>query len=290
MTAVLTTDRFAALRALQDADGCFPSWVVLAGGREPDHNGYVTAIVLRTLRHQPGSADLAAIVEPALDWIAGCGSPRLPGAFAFWPEHARPRWAAGVPADVDDTAVILAELLRHGRVTRADALHSVCTVLLPCRLAGGGGTVLPPWVTLGSFLTWVVADARPGARRTPNPIDACVNANVVALLVLLDATHLPGYDAAVRTVRRGVDWAGADPRRLSALTPFYPAPRSLAEAVAHAVECGAEDLRPAADRLAALPAAVLDVDGGSCRSAYGRTTWQAPALDVARALAAQNWS
>lgn len=285
----MTTDRLAELRALQDADGCFPSWVVSAGGRSVDRNGYVTALVLRTLRHRPAGA-WATTLAPALDWIESCRSPRVPAAFAFWPEPARPGWASGVPADVDDTALMLTELLRHDRVDRAGAMHSVCRVILACRLEADAGALLPEWVAPGSYLTWVTADAHAAGRTPPNPVDACVNANVVALLSLLDATHLPGHDAAVRTVVRGLDWAGEDRARLAALTPFYPSPRSLADAVAHAVECGAGGLRDAGDRLAALPPAILDDEAGSCRSAYGHTVWQAPALDVALALAGQTWS
>jgi hypothetical protein len=282
----MTTASLTELQALQDADGCFPSYVDSADGRAVDRNGYVAALVLRTLRHHPMTEEWSAITATALDWLEACRSPRLPAAFAFWPEHARPAWAARVPADVDDTAVMLTELLRHGRVARVAAVRCVCTVLTACRLEAPPHWVLPPWVTPGSYLTWVTADAHPtGGRTPPNPVDACANANVVALLSLLDATHLPGHDAAARTVTRGLAWAGDDPRRLAALSPFYPSPRSLAEAVTHAVECGSEALREAADRVSELPPTLLLDDAGACRSAYGQTVWHAPALDIARAVA-----
>lgn len=287
----MTADPLAELCALQDADGCFGSWVVSSGVRTPDRNGYVAALVLRTLRHLPASVGWTVAAHRALDWIGSCRSPRQPAAYAFWPERTRPGWAAGVPADVDDTAVMVTELVRHGRVDRPTALRSVCTVLVASRLEDDPAAVRPPWVAPGSYLTWVAADA--GDRRgpgAPNPVDACVNANVVALLSLLGVTHLPGHDAAVRTVTQGVAWAGSDRLRLAALTPFYPAPRSLADAVAHAVECGATQLRGVAARLAALPPSVLGDDSGSCRSAYGSTVWQAPALDTARALSGRSWS
>jgi hypothetical protein len=286
----MTATSLAELRALQDPDGCFPSWIVSAdGSRAPDRNGYVTAMVLRTLRHRPEVGDWKVIIDRAVGWIEACRAPQMPTAFAFWPEQTRPAWAAGIPPDVDDTAVMLTELLRHDRIGRMAALRSAWTVLERCRLPDTLA-ILPPWITAGSYLTWVVTERGPGTRTSPNPVDACVNANVVALLSSLDATHLPGYDAAIRTVVRGLDWAGEDPRRLSALTPFYPAPRSLADAVAHAVECGAEQLRDARERLAALPGAVLDAEGGSCRIAYGDAHWQAPAIDLARVLASEPWS
>ncbi|MET0713337.1 MAG: hypothetical protein ABWY57_00360 [Mycetocola sp.] len=286
----MTRDLLVELRELQDADGCFLSDIVASGIRSVDRNGYVAALVLRTLRHHPPLGLWCEISDRALDWVSRCRSPRLPAAFAFWPESTRPDWAAGVPADVDDTAVMLTELLRHGRVDRPTALRSVCTVILACRVVDDSA-LRPPWVAQGSYLTWVAGDARPtsssGKRTPPNLVDACVNANVVALLALLDATHLPGYRAAVSTVRRGTAWAGEDQRMLAALTPFYPAPRSLADAVAHAVECGVEELRETQDRLERLPAAMLDSPHGSCRSAWGHTIWHAPALDLATAIAGQ---
>src|SRR4029450_7657295 len=126
-----------------------------------------------------------------------------------------------------------------GRVRRAAALRTACRVLVPHRVEGVNRCGRPPWVAPGSFLTWLApAPASPGAPRVANPVDCCVNANVAALLAFLDATHLPGYDAAVATVRQGLEWAGEDPVRRSALTPFYPDPRSLAEALGHAVESG----------------------------------------------------
>lgn len=283
----------AAVAAAQDPDGCFASWLEPASGpRVADRNGFVTALVLRTLRGVIPRADTAPFADRALDWLERCRSTTLPGAFGFWPESGRPAWAAGLPPDADDTAVLTAELLRHGRLDRAAALRVVCRVLLPAR--SDPRAPRPDWVTPGSFLTWL--GPPPGRRSRPwpaNPVDCCVNANVVALLASLDASHLPGHDAAVETVRRGVAWAGDEPARWSALTPFYPGPHSLAEALAHAVECGAEALRAAAEQATRAAAAVADRPATArppglrpeLRSAYGRTTWYAPVLDDARLVA-----
>ncbi len=286
----MTAHMFDELQSRHDAEGCFPSRIVSAGIGSVDRNGYVAAHVLRTLRHRLILGRWQEVSARAVDWVARCESPRLPGAFAFWPEDARPAWAARVPADTDDTAVMLTELFRYGRIDRRQAVRSVCTVLLACRVAEHT-SLLPPWVAQGSYLTWVAADAHPATgptrRSPPNLVDACVNANIVALLALLDATHLPGYGEAVSTVEQGVAWAGNERHLLAALTPFYPAPQSLADAVAHAVECGAEELQETRDRLAAVPESVLDARRGSCRSAWGHTTWHAPVLELAEAVAGQ---
>jgi hypothetical protein len=291
MTAVpaaasASTTVLAALGRLQDDDGCFPSSIRHRHGRTtPDRNGFVTALVLRSLRHTPRSPSWRSLAARALTWLERCRSSSLAGAFCFWPETARPSWAAAVPPDADDTAVITTELLRHGRLGRAAALRTACRVLVPHRVAGLDRGGRPAWVAPGSFLTWL-APANPGAPRVANPVDCCVNANVAALLAFLDATHLPGYDAAVATVRQGLEWAGEDPVRRSALTPFYPDARSLAEALEHAVESGTEPLREAWQHASTLPPPPTAEPPGCFRSAYGGTVWYATALDLVRSAAA----
>lgn len=271
----------AALRDEQRPDGLFRAAITHRDGRvENDANGFVTAIVLRRLRHSAPVPGLDAVIARALDGLQRCAAPGLPGAYGFWPADERPGWARAVPADIDDTALILAELYRHGRIDRPAVLREIVKAMLPWRVPVGVLGTLPPWVAEGSFLTWI-------APRGANIVDACVNANAAALMAMAGAAHLPGYDAAVRTVLAGLDWAGDAPARLDALTPFYPSPAALLEAVEHAVECGAAALAPAARRLRAL---APSPQRGLCRDAYGRTYWHAPAAEIAaawpRALAA----
>jgi hypothetical protein len=274
----IEADRLHDLAALQDEEGCFPSRVRFPHGNDViDRNSFVTALVVRALRAVPSSSPHEPVRSRALDWLERCRASAPPGAFSFWPQATRPSWAASVPADADDTAVITVELLRHGRLDRAAGLRTACLALVPHRVHPREPATRPPWVAPGSFLTWLVPAS------APNPVDLCVNANVVALLAVLDATHLPGYDAAVATVAAGLAWAGGDPARLSALTPFYPDPRCLADALEHAVECGVEQLGDAW-REAATLAPASTTPAVWFRSAYGRTEWHAPALDLARAI------
>ncbi|MEU4428268.1 hypothetical protein AB0F81_47255 [Actinoplanes sp. NPDC024001] len=263
----MTVRLLADLEALQQPDGCFPSRVTAPGSCRLDRNGFVTALVVRALRDVPGAG---RIRDRALDLLRRCASERTPGAYRFWPAGEQPAWAPRLPADVDDTAIITRELLRHGRIDRATALRTACHVLLPQR-ATAGRELSPPWIVPGAFHTWITREKR------GNPVDACVNVNVVALLAALDARHLPGYAEAVRTVTGAVAWAGADPARRRAITPFYPDPYALREATEHAVECGATELAPVLPRLPAgsgTPAAPV------CCSAYGHTYWWCPALDL----------
>src|SRR5215213_502409 len=241
---------------------------------------------LRRLLHPQEMPAWSDIRERLLDWVWTCRSTSVPGAFGFWPDHTRPQWASAVPADVDDTAIMLAELLRYRRLDRIEVLRSVCGTVVPYRVLDSDAATLPPWIVPGSFFTWItpVTSAR---TRSINLVDCCVNANVVALISLLDAKHLPGYDAAVQTVLNGIEWAGKDERRLSSITPFYPSVRSLVEAIEHAIECGADGLRAGLTQLMSAPPEILNADAGCCRSAYGKSVWHAPAIDVARSIANQ---
>ena len=282
----MNSDDLDQLRMLLHPEGGFTSEVITRERREIDRNGFVAAIVLRLLRHLPETLLWNDIREGLLDWIWTCRSTSVTGAFAFWPDHTRPQWASAVPADVDDTAIMLTELLRYGRLDRIEVLRSVCGTVVPHVVLDSDATTLPPWIVPGSFLTWITPDTS-ARTRSINVVDCCVNANVVALMALLDAKHLPGYDAAVHTVLNGIEWAGRDERRLSSITPFYPSVRSLVEAIEHAIECGADGLQTGLAQLMSVAPETLNADAGCCRSAYGKTVWHAPAISVARRIANQ---
>lgn len=260
--------------------------MIARGQRVPDVNGFATASVLRALRGVEEPL-IAPTRRRALDFLASCESPSVPGAYAFWPAGARPAWAARVPPDVDDTALMSAELLRHGRVGRDSVMRTLCTTMLPCRVRPGECEALPRWIVAGCFGVWIAPS--PHKRRMPI-VDACANANAAALMALVDATHLPGYAEASDAIARALDWAGDDRLRLASITPFYPSRASLAEALAHAVECGAIALEPSARRAHAIALDAGDADAGCCSSAYGDVVWQCPALEVARALAGEHAS
>jgi hypothetical protein len=266
------------LAGLQTEDGSFPSEVTGPAGAFVDRNGFTAAIVLRNLRSLGSDSGLERIRSRALAFIERCRSRSLPGAFGFWPEDGWPDWAERLPADIDDTAIMTTELLRYGRITQRDALRTVCTVLLRHRVIPDPGCCRPPWIADGALLTWI------GAPDSPNLVDCCVNANAVALMAMIRATHLPSYEEAVRTINDGLVWAGSDPARLRSLTPFYPALNDLQEAVEHAVECGASALAPTLERLHRLITTPGPSTQGCCSSAYGATVWRCEAVALARYL------
>jgi hypothetical protein len=271
--AVSTVD----LARLQEPDGCFPADVSGAGWARPDRNGFTTAMVLRALRDVPSDEHLARLRASAVALIERCRFRPVPGAFGFWPEARRPVWAPRLPADLDDTAIMTIELIRYGRLTRRDGLRTVCSVLIPNRVREHVKVIRPPWIAPGAFLTWV---AEAGAK---NVIDCCVNANAAALMALVGAEHLPGYEGAVSTIMQGIAWAGNDPRRQQAITPFYPSLHALEEAVAHAIACGATALSPALPLLRELTEG-RPPPAECCTSAYGAVAWRCRALEAARTL------
>ena len=270
----------ARLAALQRPDGGFDSVVTSRRGQVVDCNGFTALLVVRTIRHTRTNRVIAAVRERALGFVARCASDEAAGAYAFWPAAMRPTWASSVPADVDDTAMALTEFVRYGWISRSEAISRIRTTLLPNRVTSRAAEAGPAWIVPGSFHTWIVPPS-PLAMRAPNVVDCCVNANVVALMSYVGATYLPGYAEALQTIRSGITWAGTEPRRLSAITPFYPSVSSLVEAVRHAVECGAP-LADAARDLSALDTAAY-ADAGYCCSAYGSTVWHSKAVDEARA-------
>jgi len=265
------------LESSQLPSGCFPSHVTRVNGKSLDYNGFTAAIVLRTLRRQSRLPLLRSLTTRALDYLESCRSPHIASAFAFWPEGARPPWAASVPADLDDTTLMTTELLRAERIEPRQAIAVACRVLLAHRVCSTDS--LPSWIQSGAFLTWIAP------RRAINVVDCCVNANVLGLLALLDARHLPGYEAAISTIRDGLTWAGSSMVRLRTLSPFYPSPHDLCEALAHAVECGVRELRDChAELQSCVGARDPSTDAGCCSSAYGDVVWYCRGIPIARAL------
>lgn len=271
------------LMQMQDSDGCFVSRATGPGWTQLDRNGFTTAMVLRALRDLPTTGDIERLRSASLDFIGRCRSPDMPSAFGFWPANGRPNWAPHLSPDCDDTAVMIIELIRYGRLTRKDGLRTVCLVLIPHRVCSGAEKQKPSLVTPGAFPTWLDRSGK------PNVVDCCVNANVAALMALVGATHLPGFDEAVSTIVNGIEWAGENPVRQQALTPFYPSIHSLHEAVAHAVACGAISLRSAYDRLLKLVGyRSPKAPSRFCCSAYGGVEWHCDALELVDALPPQS--
>lgn len=261
-----------------DDDGIVPSVFEHRGLRREDRNGFVGALAVRALRRQG-----RAVPDVMLDALERCRYGE--GGFGFWPEHARPAWAPALPGDADDTAIMLFELVRAGRIDIDAARRTACRTIGRHRIATLP-LLRPPWLRTGVFSTWHRAG------RTHDVIDCTATANVLALLAALSLDHLPGASAATAMLADAVAWAGDAPARAASLSPFYPDPAELVLALTHAVEAGAHALRPVRDAAAGsawgrdAEARTHDVAYPVCGSAYGIAVWRAPVLAHIRAGAA----
>ncbi len=272
----------AALLALQRPSGAFPSSVGEGEDVLEDETCFVTASVALLLAPLPDGGGGRAAGERALDFVERCERPEAPGAFGFYPaDPSSPRVVHGLPPDADDTALAWLALLAAGRRTPAEARAAFRACIGPSsrRLVPGDA---PPWTRPGAVRTWLVERGR------DNPVDLVVNANVAALAARIGETAHPAFAGACATLlaaARGGYPPVAFARRLA---PFYASICELGLAVSRAVALGAGALAPCLAWLA-------DADRGDdplrpdkplyC-NAHGSPVWRAPALQLARSLAA----
>lgn len=279
-------ENYAPLASFQRADGAFQSFVELRKGEfTPDVNCFTAACIVRMLRDAPRHSSNIRLIERSLDWLQLQQSQHPPHAFAFWPAKARPEWAQNVPDDLDDTAIIVCELLRHGRIDKSAAIRLFREVLLPNRVDHNTLPFLPPWIAAGSFFTWVTRPKNAQAKSGPNIVDCCVNANIAALIAMSGDDEMPGLAEAVAMINAGLAWAAGNTQRLSVLTPFYPSILNFLEAVDHAVENGVTGLRAAREQLLELSKRPDLMKPGICRAAYSSSVvWHSPAIEAARLM------
>ena len=233
-----------------------------------DSNGFVTALAVRELRRTG-----RAVPGTWLDVLETCRRPG--GAYGFWPYGATPAWAPDLPADSDDTAVMLLELTLAGRVSRPQARSAACHAVGAHRLR----RVLdpgPPWLRRGMFTTW----HRRGADRDIDLVDLTAVTNVLSLLYSLGLQRIPGVEESLASLTAGLDWAGSSTARWQSLSPFYPEPDELARALDHATQCGVTGL--AAGARTARQVCPRRSPDAVCSMAYGPPTWHSPALAAIR--------
>ena len=287
--------------AQQSPGGTFLSKVHLASGDVEDLNCFVSALVLRELsrlqREVAWSAppELQNAGRRALGFLMRSKYPVYPHLYSFYPRHKHPLWMGpALYADADDTSIIALELVRYQKRPPEILSYIAERYLMKYRAMGDlAHHLTEPWHREGVFLTWfTTADL-------PNPIDCCVNANVMALLAVGDLKATPGYAEAGALINEAVAWAGHDRRRLRQLTPYYPHPIELYHAVDHAVASGVHELVSARDALAGVPCIetcieepIVEADGPVepvephrvCSSVDGEIYWTAEVLGQVREL------
>jgi hypothetical protein len=233
-----------------------------------DSNGFVTALAVRELRRTG-----QAVPGTWLDVLETCRRPG--GAYGFWPYGVTPAWAPDLPADSDDTAIMLLELTLAGRVSRTEGRSAACHTVGAHRLR----RVLdpgPPWLRRGMFTTW----HRRRAGRDIDLVDLTAVSNVLSLLYSLGLQRIPGVEESLASLTAGLDWAGSSTARWQSLSPFYPEPDELARALDHATQCGVPGL--AAGARTARQVCPRQSPDAVCSMAYGPPTWHSPALAAIR--------
>jgi hypothetical protein len=262
---------------LQAQSGAFHSVVHFNGQSYDDWNGFTTALVLRHSPLAASSPDWSAARRLALQFLGECEVKNRPGFFTFWPCDRWPKWAPAMMPDADCTSSIACELLRHGIMTRQEAQSIAMTSLIPYRLESAPDD--HPWIRPGVFPTWL-------CKAIPNPIDCCVNVNVVAFLSQSGLNDVPGYAQACAMLYSGLSWSSGQRERLGRLCPYYPNSVELLYAIRNAVQYGATQLQEALDMLEASDATVSDAHAAAplFTTADRETRWSSRAVELARHL------
>jgi hypothetical protein len=272
--------------AHQSDRGAFRSQIQ-AEVRIVDENCFITLLVLFELIDLLPllrTTQLENAVERALDFIEHCADPDMPGAFCFYPPRLdSPRPNGVLPPDIDDTVLAWTLGIRSNRRTPQAAADALKRVVEPYTLTSRSASH-QPWARCGASLTWL------RSQLDDNPIDLCVNVNVLAFYSLCRHRKHPNYAAMLAMLRDALHAGDIATNDVIRLSPYYAHPLEILYAVRRAIESGAEDLTPTRERLELSPWATEDIDSSwprnrpICCYTAGYPFWIAPALQAARQL------
>ena len=265
----------------QRPSGAFPSTVTLRGGARDDENAFVTALVTLELLPYRRIDIVRAGCRRALDFLLSCEAADRPGAFCFYPRTTDHSWMGErLPPDVDDSALCTLALVRAGR-RRARFARRVLEVVLRSQRLRRISPAAPAWLRPGVYATWL------SSQRAVNPVDLCVNVNVITLIseVGLRAEH--PVAPIVAMIEEGLSLVETQPSLWPLMLPYYPHPRELCFALRRAVAAGVPELETTlarAERSAWSRAAEL---APVCSSMGGLASWTSAPLALARRHAAR---
>lgn len=261
----------------QRPSGAFPSTVTLRNGPRPDENAFVTALVTLELLELRAAPRVRAACDRALDFLLSCEVAGRPGAFCFYPRSADLAWLGErLPPDVDDTALTTLALYRGGLRRLPFVRHVLATVLSSQRLRQVSSRA-PSWLRPGVYSTWL------SCRRRVNPVDLCVNLNVVTLIVDAGLQAAHPYAPIVAMVEEGIALAEADTSVWPQILPYYPHPGELVLALRRAVAAGAKELETTLKRAERAPWGQTTEGAPLCSSQGGLARWTSTSLALARA-------
>lgn len=264
------------VRSAMTPSGAFRSWAHLPTGPVADENAFATALILEQLHRLGIGPMLEDIRDRAITFLLTCERPRGSGRFGFYPAGTQPDWIRDpLPPDTDDTALCSLALFQAGRWPRERLRRQVCEVLAPYRLSRRPAGV--NWLRPGIYPTWM------DGRRLRNPIDICVNLNILTL------TRAAGLDQAQGTgmidmIRAALDWAGPSPERARQVMPYYPHPAELVQALVRAVSHDVEGARELLRIVRTKPWATYETEPDTpiCGSLGGGLIWTCPLLQRLR--------
>jgi hypothetical protein len=267
----------STILASQTPSGAFPSVAHLPTGPVHDENAFVTALVLCLLLSDVNPEPwVAGACGRGVDFLLQCQRPSPPGSFAFYPAHAQPAWIGEfLPPDADDTALCSLALFRAGVWPRSQLRSQVLDVLDRYRLQRR-----PPgadWFRAGTYPTWLET------KRLHNPIDVCVNVNVLVLIEVSGAGTRHGH-GIVEMVDAALDWVGDSPERARAIMPYYPHPAELIYALERAAAAGVCGAGGLLERVRTQPWSLCEdpVNAPVCSSLGAGIVWTSPVLHAVR--------
>lgn len=216
----------------QNANGAFRC--ELAGHRYVfyDYNGFVTALILREMK-KSAPRYYAVQIAKALKYLS-CYKIGENDGYRFWPLHLWPDWAPYLPADCDDIAVISLELAKHNELTTSQLLQLLENHLFASQIKEHPAS--PGWLRKGAFRTWV------DRMEEGNPVDCCVNLNILALFAYLGMKEIVGYREIVQMLYDAVAWCGDSELRFRSLAVFYPDSRMFLYTLDNAINHGCSEL------------------------------------------------
>ncbi|BAZ36681.1 hypothetical protein NIES4101_26010 (plasmid) [Calothrix sp. NIES-4101] len=272
----------AAIGKKLSPGGAFLSSVRLPIGEVEDRNCFVTGLVLRETATLPECPTLKELRRKASAFLLRSQYPSHPYSFAFYPLRSHPFWMQqALYADADDTSVIALELVRAGHWPAEVLTRIIEQYLFRYRAIGDlRHHRKAVWQPEGVFLTWFSTACR------ENPIDCCVNTNVVALLAVAGLAAHESYTAACVMINAAAQMTVAQPSRLRAFTPYYPHPVEWFYALDHAVQVGACELLPAREAIGSLQQVQESLFSTVplCSDAVGNIVWTAEVITLARRL------
>ncbi|MBA6304203.1 hypothetical protein [Colwellia sp. MB02u-14] len=239
-SAPANKELLALIRNSQLASGAFRSLVHFPDASCcEDENAFVTALVLRHSRHLSLMHTLPDVFERALAFLARCQSSRFAGMYRFWPKADHPSWLGSfcIAEDADDSAIISLELQLYHRQNIEVASNLAQKVLEQHRFFDSNLT-RDDWRKQGVFLTWL------DYLETPNPVDCCVNTNIIALLAHCGLKDLAGYQQTCQMINDAIVNSDGCETFIASLCPYYPDAVELYFALENAVAMGG-DLQPA---------------------------------------------